>query len=209
MAVDRSPRPESWRGLSPDVLAADPVEVAPQLLNQVLVTPDGAARIVEVEAYWGEHDPASHAHRGPTPRNATMFGRAGLLYVYRSYGIHWCANVVVGHEGAAAAVLLRAGEPLDGLGAMRARRPRVRRGVDLTNGPGKLCAALGIDGSADGDDLLDPDGAVRLCSDGTPPPATPLVTTRVGITRAVERPWRFVVPGSPWASRGRPAGDAA
>ncbi len=186
------------------------VRVAPTLLNLVLVVADGrAGRIVEVEAYDGEHDPASHAHRGPTTRTASMFGPAGHLYVYRSYGLHWCANVVLGETGVARAVLMRALEPLRGTTAMRAARAGARRDVDLCNGPGKLCEALGITGADDGTDLLDPASRVRLLSDGTPPPLSPEVTTRVGISRAVDRPWRFMVPGSTWTSRGRPAGPGS
>lgn len=188
-----------------ELLAGDPVEVAPLLLNRLIVTPGCVARIVEVEAYWGEHDPASHAYRGRTERNATMFDAGGSLYVYRSYGIHWCANLVVGDAGSAAGVLLRAVEPLVGLARMRRARPRAHRDVDLTNGPGKLCAALGITGEDDGTRVLDDDARVRLCSDGTPAPDAPLVTTRIGVTRGAELPWRFAVADSPWVSRGRPA----
>ena len=181
-------------------------DVAPTLLNTVLVLEDGRrGRVVEVEAYGGADDPASHAHRGPTPRNAAMFGPAGLLYVYRSYGLHWCANVVVGERGRAAAVLLRAVEPIAGLPAIRAARPAVSRQAELANGPGKLCSALGITGSDDGQDLLAVTSRIRLCSDGTPPPERPAVTARVGISRATDRPWRFLVPDSHWVSSGRPS----
>ncbi len=186
-------------------LVGDPPDVAPRLLNKVLVSGDVAARIVEVEAYWGEHDPASHAYRGMTPRNATMFGPTGLLYVYRSYGIHWCANVVIGAPGEAAAVLLRAVEPIRGIDVIRSRRPGVRREYDLVNGPGKLCAALGITSDDDGCDLLSPESSVRLRSDGTEPPEEPLVTSRIGVTKAVANQWRFAVAGNRWVSRGRPA----
>jgi DNA-3-methyladenine glycosylase len=186
-------------------LSGSPIEVAPQVLNTLLVVEDRVARIVEVEAYWGSADPASHAHRGPTPRTTTMFGPAGSLYVYRSYGLHWCANLVLCPPGEAAAVLVRAVEPVAGIDAMRSLRGPVRREVELTNGPGKLCAALGISGGHDGVDLLDPASPVRWCRDGTPPPAEPLVTTRIGITKAVELPWRFAVAGNRWVSTGRPA----
>lgn len=180
--------------LSPDLLEGPVHQVAPRLLNTLLVCGDRVGRVVEVEAYGGEDDPASHAARGPTPRNSTMFGRAGLLYVYRSYGVHWCANIVTGDEGTAAAVLLRALEPLSGLDGMRRDRPRARRDSSLADGPGKLCAAMGISGDHDGIDLLDPGAPVRWCSDGRPPPSHPHATPRVGITRATERRWRFVVP---------------
>lgn len=192
--------------VSTDLLRGDPPTVAPLLLNKVLRVGELSARIVEVEAYWGSHDPASHAFGGMTARNATMFGRAGLLYVYRSYGIHWCSNIVLGAEGEAAAVLVRAVEPIAGIDLMAARRPRARLERDLSNGPGKLCAALGITGDDDANDLLDPDARVRLVDTGLAPPDPPGVTTRIGITRAVDRPWRFLVPGNRWVSRGRPAG---
>ncbi|MGB6057424.1 MAG: DNA-3-methyladenine glycosylase [Microthrixaceae bacterium] len=191
------------------LLDGDPPDVAPQLLNKILVSRGVVARIVEVEAYWGQHDPASHAFRGMTPRNATMFAGPGLLYVYRSYGIHWCANVVLKEPGEAAAVLLRAIEPIEGFEVLAERRPRVARQFDLTNGPGKLCAGLGITFDDDGTDLLSPYSAVRLMSDGREPPPNPLITTRVGITRAIEKPWRFAVPDNKWVSRGRPATPSA
>lgn len=182
-------------------------EVAPQLLGAVLEVDDGRrGRIVEVEAYDGANDPASHAFRGPTARNASMFGPPGHLYVYRSYGLHWCANVVLGHPGRAAAVLLRALEPLGGTDRMREVRAAARRDVDLTNGPGKLCAALGITGDDDGCDLLDGGSRVRLYRDGTPPPGELLVTTRIGISRGVDHAWRFADAASPWVSTGRPSG---
>lgn len=181
--------------------------VAPRLLGAVIEVADGRrGRIVEVEAYDGATDPASHAFRGPTARNTSMFGPPGRLYVYRSYGLHWCANVVLGEPGRAAAVLVRAVEPLSGIERMREVRAAARRDVDLTNGPGKLCAALGITGDDDGSDLLDSASRVRLYRDGTPPPSELLVTTRIGISRAVDRAWRFADAASPWVSTGRPSG---
>ena len=127
-----------------DFFARDPLELAPDLLGKLLVGPCGRGRIVEVEAYRGEEDPASHAFRGPTPRNRVMFGPAGHLYVYRSYGMHWCANVVASHPDRAGAVLIRALQPVGPIDEMSRRRPAARRPEDLANGPGKLCAALGI-----------------------------------------------------------------
>ena len=162
-----------------------PEQVAPTLLNALLVVGDRVARIVEVEAYGGGDDPASHCHRGRTARNASMFGPAGHLYVYRSYGIHWCANVVTGVVGEGSAVLLRAAEIVEGIDAVRVDRPRIVRSDDLANGPGKLCSALGITGADDGTDLTVPGALLRLERDEVPPPEHPLATSRVGITRAV------------------------
>lgn len=173
--------------------------LAPLLLNKLLAGPDGrAGRIVEVEAYAGD-DPASHAFRGRTARNATMFGPAGHLYVYFTYGMHWCANAVCGQTGDGTAVLLRALEPVAGLERMRLARPAARNDRDLCRGPARLAQALGIDGGADGTDLVT--GAFRILDDGTPSPARLVVTTRIGISRAVEVPWRWYVADSPYVSR--------
>lgn len=191
---------------SVDLLVGPVHEVAPRLLNTLLQVGGRVGRIVEVEAYGGKDDSASHAARGPTPRNATMFASAGRLYVYRSYGVHWCANVVTGTEGDASAVLVRAVEPVLGIELMWGDRPRARRHEDLTNGPGKLCAALGIGAADDGTDLFDLSAGVQLLEDGVQPPLSPEVTSRVGISRAVDRLWRFSVPGNPWVSRGHPSG---
>jgi DNA-3-methyladenine glycosylase len=179
-------------------------EVAPRLLNKVLVA-DGevAGRIVEVEAYAGPRDPASHAFGGPSPRNRTMFGPAGHLYVYFTYGMHHCANVVTGGDGVGEAVLLRALSPVSGLERMRSRRRAARRDTDLCSGPAKLCQALALDRVDDGLDLLVAGSRVQLVDDGTPPPRRPLRGPRVGISRAVDRPWRFAVPGDPHVSRPR------
>jgi DNA-3-methyladenine glycosylase len=209
-------------------LSADVLTVAPLLLNKLLVHGDRVGRIVEVEAYRGADDPASHAFRGPTARNAVMFGPAGFLYVYFTYGMHWCANVVCGPAGTAQAVLLRAVEPVAGVDAMRAARPAARRDADLGNGPAKLCQALGITGTDNGTDLLASrpgrsagpgvagpgevgpgevgpvsTGAVRLHTDGTPPPRRPARGPRIGITAAADRPWRWWVPGNPHVSKAR------
>jgi DNA-3-methyladenine glycosylase len=192
--------------------------LAPELLNKVLVrrtageatVPPLAARIVEVEAYCGEDDAGSHAYRGPTARNATMFGAAGHLYVYFTYGMHWCANVVAGEPGTASAVLLRAAAPLEGLDVMRTRRqkarPKTLRDRDLLSGPAKLGEAFGITGALDGADLTM--GELRILDDGTPPPTVPLVTTRIGLAvgKGDEHPWRFCVPGDPNLSRCRGRG---
>ncbi len=192
------------------MLALRPLHAAPALLGAVLEVTSGpdrrSGRIVEVEAYEAADDPASHAYRGRTPRNGVMFGPAGHLYVYRSYGIHWCANIVCGPIGEAGAVLIRALEPLDGVEEMWPDRPKARTSTDLASGPGKLCAALGIGGEHDGVDLLAGDGPVRLLT-GTPvEPAGVVDGPRIGITRAVERPWRFAIAGNPHVSRPRPPG---
>lgn len=178
----------------------DPLEVAPELLNKVLVHGHRSARIVEVEAYRGTDDPASHAFRGPTPRTQTMFGAAGHLYVYFSYGMHWCANAVTSPPGTAGAVLLRAGEARGDLGAVRADRPAARRDLDLANGPAKLCQALGITGPDDGTDLTRP-GDVQILDDGLSAPDEVLAGPRVGISVAVDRPWRFSIADDPHRSK--------
>lgn len=188
--------------------AGDALEVAPLLLNKVLVRGRRAGRIVEVEAYRGAEDPASHAYGGPTKRNATMFGPPGHLYVYFSYGMHWCANAVCGPKEEAQAVLIRALAPLSGLDDMRLRRGgglgtngRPMADRHLTSGPARLCQAMGITGDDDGADLVRADRGLRLVDDGTAPPKRPGVSPRVGITRAAELPWRFFVPGDPNVSR--------
>ncbi len=163
--------------------------VAPSLLNKVIVHGECSGRIIEVEAYEAD-DPASHSFRGITPRNAVMFGRAGHLYCYLSYGVHICANVVTGSEGDGSAVLIRAIEPLDGIDVMRQRRGGQ---VRLADGPGKVCQALGITLAHNGVDLFG-DAAVSLVDDGMPPPNDPVVGPRIGITKAVDLPWRFRVP---------------
>ncbi len=179
----------------------DPLVVAPELLNKVLVHGGRSGRIVEVEAYRGVDDPASHAYRGLTPRTEVMFGPPGHLYVYFSYGMHWCANAVTSEPGEAGAVLLRALAPLTGVADMEAVRPAARRVVDLANGPAKLCQALGIDGSQDGVDLTRAGAGTAIVDDGTPPPAEVVTGPRVGISVATDVPWRFSVPGDPHRSK--------
>ena len=182
--------------------ARDPRVVAPGLLNKVLLNADGrSGRIVETEAYCGAIDPAAHSWRGRTARNATMFGPAGLLYVYFTYGMHWCCNPVCGKEGEGVAVLLRALAPLTGLTAMRAARPHCRHDRDLCRGPARLCQALGINGAQDGIDLVEGTGGFTIVDDGTPPPSAPVASPRIGITRAAEEPWRWHVPGDRHVSR--------
>ena len=187
-----------------------PVDVvAPGLLGRVLVTdrPEGqvALRLTEVEAYSGAgEDPASHAHRGPTPRAAIMFGPPGRLYVYFSYGVHWCANVVVGAEGRGSAVLLRAGEVVAGESLARSRRPAARSVRDLARGPARLTQSLAIGPDDRGADLLDPASPVRLHTGR--PPGTVAAGPRVGISVATDLPWRFWDPASETVSVFRPGG---
>jgi len=215
-----APRTESL--VQVDQVAGAPEEVAPRLLGLVLRAGSRAGRIVEVEAYAGDDDPASHAARGRTPRNGSMFGPPGTLYVYLSYGLHRCANIVTAPDGEAGAVLIRALEPIDGIEQMTiarkqdrarmARRtmappPPVIPAVELCRGPGRLCAAVGITSVLDGALVVDPTSRVRLLSDGVIPGSGEVVTgPRVGISRAIERPWRWAVAGSPFVTRPAPAG---
>ncbi len=175
--------------------------VAPALLGSVLHGPNGSGRIVETEAYGGAEDAASHAARGLTPRAEPMFGRAGVLYVYLIYGMHHCANVVTGPIDDGQAVLIRAVQPIGDTAAMKTARPKARRVFDLTNGPGKLCAALGIDRSHDRVDLLAPVSAVRL--ELRPPPLVGDIdrSSRIGLSVAQDTPWRWYLRGDPWVSK--------
>lgn len=187
-----------------DFYARQPEELAPELLNKVIVHGGRVARIVEVEAYGGRQpDPASHSFRGPTARTTAMFGPPGHLYVYFSYGVHWCANVVCGEDGEGAAVLLRAAAPVAGLEEMRADRPTARQDADLLRGPGNLCRALGITKAHYAADLVTADLNLDLRDDGTPP-AKYATSPRVGITKEVDRPWRFYLPNEPTVSRPPP-----
>ncbi len=190
---------------SPDLarLLAGPVlEVAPTLLGSTFRHGDVAVRVTEVEAYDGSNDPGSHAFRGPTPRNAVMFGPPGHLYVYFTYGMHHCCNVVTGPSGRASAVLLRAGEVIDGLELARERRPGAAD-RDLARGPARLCRALGIDRGQDGADLaLGP----VLSLPGEPRSRESVSTgPRVGLRAAPDEPWRFWLTGEPTVSTYRPA----
>ena len=183
-------------------------EVAPDLLGHVLVRafPDGGrarARIVEVEAY-GPDDPASHAFRGMTPRNAVMFGPPGHLYVYFTYGMHHCMNAVTGRVGEGAAVLLRAAEPLEGVDEMAARRGRERQ-LDLCSGPGRLAQALDVARDDDGLDLVTGDAMWVETGSRSEPIATGI---RVGVHETT-RPWRFWLDGNAFVSRGRPGPPTA
>ncbi len=177
--------------MSLEQLLSGPVlDAARGLLGRKLITTIGgdltSVVILEVEAYSGEEDPASHAFRGETPRNGAMFGPPGGLYVYRSYGIHWCMNVVCGPVGIARAVLLRGGMAVDGIDVMERRRGR---SINLTDGPGKLCQALGVDGTFDGSNVFDGPATIS----GKPVAGSISAGRRIGITKAVEREWRFVL----------------
>lgn len=193
-----------------DRLALPALTLAPRLLGAVLTsTVDGvevAVRLTEVEAYEGTKDPASHAYRGPTPRTAVMFGPPGHLYCYFSYGMHWCANVVCGVDGVAAAVLLRAGDVVDGAEAARARRRTARPAAELARGPARLASCLGLDASTNGVDLCAPDSPVVLDRVGRRRPAGIASGPRVGISSATERPWRFWLPAEPSVSSFRAGG---
>ena len=193
------------RPLGRSFYARDPKVVAKELLNKVLVHGECAARLVEVEAYCGAIDPGSHAFRGKTQRNATMFGPAGGLYVYFTYGMHWCANAVCGDVDEGVAVLLRAAEPLRGIETMRRRRgAAAMRDRDLCSGPAKLCQAFGLDRSFDGADLVTIDRGVVIVDDGTKPPRRPGNSVRVGLREGAEHPWRWYVEGNPHVSRFTP-----
>ena len=181
--------------LQRDFFARSSHEVAPDLIGVTLLVDGVGGPIVEVEAY-DQDDPASHSFNGRTTRNAVMFGPAGYAYVYRSYGIHWCLNFVCAEPGRAEAVLIRALQPEHGLDAMRQRR-----GVDaeraLCSGPGKLCQALAVTGAHDGLPLDEPPFELLA---RTEPPAI-ATGTRIGLTKAADRPWRYGLAGSPYLSR--------
>lgn len=177
--------------------------VARDLLGAVLEcrTRDGVAagRIVETEAYIGEHDLACHAAAGKTARTAPLYGPPGTAYVYFIYGMYWCVNAVTRAEGEPSAVLIRALEPVEGIPLMRRRRPKVRRDVDLTNGPGKLCLALAIDGSHNRHSLLRPPLVIRPGDAISNSSVT--ITPRIGITQCADWPLRFFETDNPYVSK--------
>jgi DNA-3-methyladenine glycosylase len=193
-----------------DFFARPSVEVAPDLLGCVLEhdTAEGpvAVRLTEVEAYAGAADPASHAYRGRTARNAVMFGPPGHAYVYFTYGMYFCVNLVcLGAAGSASAVLLRAGEIVTGEDLARTRRTKgstVIPSRDLARGPARLCLALAIDRALDGADACVPSSPLRIRSGaGTPPRSAAIATgPRVGVSRAADIPWRFWLEGDPTVS---------
>lgn len=185
------------------------LEVAPDLLGCSLVHDSAAGtvavRLTEVEAYDGGNDPGSHAFRGPTPRTAVMFGPPGHAYVYFSYGMHWCVNLVCHPAGRAGAVLLRAGAVVRGTDLARTRRPTARVDRDLARGPARLAAALGVTGDDDGCDVVDPASALRVLPGSPVAPAALRRGPRVGLTAAADRPWRFWVAGEASVSAFRAA----
>lgn len=192
-------------GAAADLLAGSALAAAPALIGWTLTVGGVGGVIVECEAYC-EDDPASHSVRGPRGRAVTMFGAPGTLYVYRSYGLHWCLNLVCGPIGCGEAVLIRALAPTIGEATMRERRPRAQL-RDLCRGPGRLCAALAIDGSFDGHDAASAPVPLLL----EPPRDSPQVLAgpRIGISHATERPWRFGLASSSHLSRPFPSGVTA
>ncbi|WP_330181734.1 DNA-3-methyladenine glycosylase [Nocardia sp. NBC_01503] len=187
-------------------LAVEPLLAARRLLGATLWSGPVGMRIVEVEAYGGDpagpwHDPAAHSGRGRTPRNAVMFGPPGVLYVYFSYGMHTCVNVVTGPDGTASAVLIRAGEIIAGHQHARARRPAARTDTGLAKGPGNVGSALGIALSDYGIDLFDPKSPIRLqLGPEIDDPAAVSAGPRVGVRLAADRPWRLWLTDSPAVS---------
>jgi len=195
-----SRRSVAWPGVvvSRPFFERSSTTVAPQLLNKILASADGrAGRIVEVEAYVGSIDPAAHTFRGQTPRNATMFGPAGHMYVYFTYGMHWCCNCVcrVG-EG----VLIRALEPLHGMDQMYEARSWGTKERDLCRGPARLTQAMGITGAQNGIDLVRALDGFAIVDDGTPPPEALVGGPRIGIRLGVDFPWRWSVPNNRYVS---------
>jgi DNA-3-methyladenine glycosylase len=195
------------RALNRAALAGDVLETAPRLLGAVLrsTTPDGtvAVRLTEVEAYDGPSDPGSHAYRGRTARNAVMFGPPGHLYVYFTYGMHFCMNIACGPEGTPSAVLLRAGEIVTGAELARTRRGPAVRDRELARGPARMCVALGIGREANGADLFDPVAPIQLLP-AEEPGGKVEQGPRVGLREAADRPWRFWLADEPTVSVYRP-----
>jgi DNA-3-methyladenine glycosylase len=201
-AAPRARRGRFGAPLEPAFYDRDPEQVARDLLGCIVVcrSSEGltAGRIVETEAYLGPHDPACHAAAGLTPRTKYLFGPPGIAYVYFIYGVHWCLNAVTREEGFGSAVLIRALEPIEGVPLMRARR-KVAKDRDLTNGPGKLCQAMGITGEHNGLSLFK---SVLTFHPGAPLPDDAVaVTPRIGITKAADWPLRWIVRESPFVSR--------
>jgi DNA-3-methyladenine glycosylase len=180
------------------------LDVAPELLGCVVANDAVAVRLSEVEAYDGADDPGSHAFTGPTPRNEVMFGPPGHLYVYFTYGMHWCANLVCGSPGRASAVLLRAGEVVAGSEVARERRLAARTDRDLARGPARLAAALGLSRDDNGADLCAPRSALQVLGGAGVDAGRIRSGPRVGLARAAERPWRFWLDSDLTVSEYRP-----
>lgn len=191
------------------ILARPPEEAAPALLGRYVAAHGVTIRITEVEAYAGTAgDPASHAYRSRTTRNASMFEGPGTLYVYFSYGMHWCVNIACGPVGVAAAVLLRAGQVVDGI--EEARRGRTVPVKDLARGPARLTKSLALDSAADGTSLLDGKGPLVLVHpDDAEPVGTIRIGPRTGVSQGADRPWRFWIDGDPTVSPYRRSPRAA
>jgi DNA-3-methyladenine glycosylase len=202
-AAPNARRSSSRRPLPASFYARETEVVAGELLGAILVcaTDDGetSGRIVETEAYLGEHDLACHAAAGRTARTEPLYGAAGTAYVYFIYGVHWCVNAVTRPVGQPSAVLIRAVEPLEGLPLMRRRRGAARRDVDLTNGPGKLCQAMGITGHHNTLSLQR--SSLRIVAGGSVDDEDVAVTPRIGITQCADWPLRWVIAGNPYVSR--------
>lgn len=201
---------EHDRVMCREELAIDPVALAPRLLGCVLESRSDAGvvrvRLAEVEAYRGLDDPASHCYRGRTPRNEVMWGPAGHLYVYFVYGMHFCANIVGLTDGVPGAVLLRAGEVLEGRELARSRRPTARGNGAVAKGPAVLTSVLGIDRTHNGLDLTDPSSPVRLLAGTDVAEERVRTGPRVGVAAAKDIPWRFWIDGSPAVSMYRRGG---
>jgi DNA-3-methyladenine glycosylase len=196
--------------LTPAMLDRPVLEVAPDLLGAVVrhETPDGtvAVRLTEVEAYDGANDPGSHAFRGRTPRNTVMFGPPGHVYVYFTYGMHWCMNLVCGPEGQASAVLLRAGEVVEGAPLATCRRPTARSAREIARGPARLTLALGVDGRQNGLDATDPASPLTVRAPAGTRGGEVLHGPRVGVAGdGAVHPWRFWLKDEPSVSAYRRA----
>jgi DNA-3-methyladenine glycosylase len=190
--------------LAPGFYDRPVLEVARDLLGCVVTSrAEGGTvgiRLTEVEAYAGEADPGSHAWRGRTRRNSVMFGPPGRAYVYFTYGMHWCVNLVCGPEGSASAVLLRAGEVVSGLELARWRRPGARSERDLARGPARLARSLGVTGAMDGADTTTTSSLLWVGAPGGRRAGRVEAGPRVGLSRAADRPWRFWLEGEPSVS---------
>jgi len=208
--LDSRPRSQFHRGsiLPASFYDRETEIVAREMLGTVLQCDTGqgiaSGIIVETEAYLGEHDLACHAAAGRTARTEHLYGAPGISYVYFIYGMYWCFNAVTREAGSPSAVLVRALEPLDGIALMHKRRPRIKSDVDLTNGPGKLCAALGITGEMTGKALQRRPLVIR---EGEPVDDDQVeVTARIGITKSADWPLRWIVRGNRYVSRGKVSG---